>query len=36
MEGHNSGMMGMSTPLMIILGGFMITATIVGMTSAMR
>ena len=36
MEEHNSGMMGMSTPLMIILGGVMITAMIVGMSGIMR
>jgi len=36
MEEHNGGMMGMSTPLMIILGAVMITAMVVGMTGVMR
>jgi YHS domain-containing protein len=36
MEEHNSGMMGMSTPVMIILGAVMVAAMIVGMTGVMR
>ncbi|MEI7485168.1 MAG: YHS domain-containing protein [Ignavibacteriota bacterium] len=38
MEEHNMdhGMMGMSTPLMIILGAVMISAMVVGMTGVMK
>ncbi len=36
MEDHDHGMMGMSTPLMIILGGVMVAAMVVGMTGVMR
>lgn len=36
MEDHDHGMMGMSTPLMIILGAVMITAMVVGMTGVMK
>lgn len=32
--GH--GMMGMSTPMMIIMGGIMVTAMIIGMSGVMR
>ena len=36
MEDHDHGMMGMSTALMIILGGVMVAAMVVGMTGVMR
>lgn len=35
-EEHSHGMMGMSTPLIIIMGVVMVTAMIVGMSGAMR
>lgn len=36
MEGMDHGMMGMSTPMMIIMGGIMLTAIIVGMSGVMK